>query len=242
MADVTFLLDKETRNLMLESSDRFPGELLREVTDLIGSGRVLGCAKPLELLPPPPVTERGIADAVSVRVHGYYHNSLIEGPGRRSCVLLSGCDLGCRGCWVPHLHPTSSGSLVPADQLAEALLDARYQRDGVSILGGEAFLQPAGLLALVLALRECACPHILVYTGHRYEDLLARAQPEPEVGAVLDSIDMLIDGPYIEALAASAGPWTGSGNQRVLDMAAMRPPSGAGRPSSPLPDYLGESR
>ncbi len=231
MTDVTFFLDGETGNLILETSDRFPRELLREVTDLIGLGRVLGCAKPLDLLPPPPVAVSGLAEAVSVRVHGYYHNSLIEGPGRRSCVLLSGCDLGRRGCWVPHLHPISSGSLVPVDQLADALLDSRYQRDGVSIAGGEPFLQPAGLLTLVCALREGACPHILVYTGHRYEDLLARARLEPEVGAVLDSIDMLIDGPYIEALASSAGPWTGSGNRRVLDMAAMHPPPGASRPS-----------
>lgn len=242
MTEVTFFLDGETGNLMLESSDRFPGELLREITDLIGSGKLLGCAKPLELMPPPSVAERGIAEAVPVRVYGYYHNSLVEGPGRRSCVLLSGCDLGCRGCWVPHLHPLSSGSLVSADRLAEALLDTRYQRDGVSILGGEAFLQPAGLLALVRALRERACPHILVYTGHRYEDLLARARSELEIGAVLDSIDMLIDGAYIETLASSAGPWTGSGNQRVLEMAAMRPPPGSSRPSSPPPDYPGESR
>ena len=33
---------------------------------------------------------------------------------------------------------------------------------------------------------------------------------------------MLIDGPYIEALADRAGPWAGSGNQRVIDLAATR--------------------
>lgn len=33
---------------------------------------------------------------------------------------------------------------------------------------------------------------------------------------------MLVDGPYVEPLAASAGPWTGSGNQRVIDLAATR--------------------
>ncbi|GEM_PF-5011517 len=42
------------------------------------------------------------------------------------------------------------------------------------------------------------------------------------IGAVLEGIDMLIDGPYVEALASSAGPWTGSANQRVIDMVATR--------------------
>ena len=39
---------------------------------------------------------------------------------------------------------------------------------------------------------------------------------------ILDEIDILVDGPYIARLAATAGPWTGSGNQRVIDLVATR--------------------
>jgi len=53
---------------------------------------------------------------------------------------------------IPALHTPEAGTLVPVDCLAEALLDPAYERDGVSILGGEPFLQPEGLLALVRAL------------------------------------------------------------------------------------------
>ena len=53
------------------------------------------------------------------------------------------------------------------------------------------------------------------------------ATHRPAVGAVLDDIQLLVDGPYVAALASSAGPWTGSGNQRVLDLVASR---AAGRP------------
>lgn len=222
MTNLSLILDRETGNLVLEGFDRLPGGLQREITELVGCGEALGCAKPSEVLPPPLLEEGNPAATVSVRVHGYYHNCVIEGPGRRSSVLLSGCDVGCRGCWVPHLWSTSSGSLVPVDLLADALLDPHHRRNGVSILGGEPFLQPAGLLGLVCALRERGCPHLLVYTGRTYEGLLARARSEPAVGAVLDSIDMLIDGPYVEALASGAGPWTGSANQRVIDLPATR--------------------
>jgi anaerobic ribonucleoside-triphosphate reductase activating protein len=157
-----------------------------------------------------------------VRVAGYYHHSLVEGPGRRSSVLLAGCDLACPGCWVPNLHPSGAGSLVPVDIMAAALLDPAHERDGVSILGGEPMLQPEGLLALVRALRSGGCPHIVCYSGRTYEALLRRARLSPAIAHVLDEIEVLIDGPYVAALAERPGPWTGSENQRVIDLAATR--------------------
>ena len=98
-----------------------------------------------------------------------------------------------------------------------------HPRDGISILGGEPFAQPDGLLALVQALRDQGCPHILVYSGYTYEHLRRRARRQSAIGAALDAIDMLVDGPYVEALADGAGPWTGSGNQRVLALTGGHP-------------------
>jgi len=83
--------------------------------------------------------------------------------------------------------------------------------------------QPLGLLALVQALRARNCPHILVYSGYTYERLRRMEKRQPAIGAVLDSIDILVDGPYVERLAAGDGPWTGSGNQRVLVLEAGVP-------------------
>lgn len=111
---------------------------------------------------------------------------------------------------------------VPVDRLAESLLDPGYERDGISILGGEPFQQPGGLLGLVRALRVRGCPHLLCYSGYTYERLRRMTARQPAVGAVLDELDTLVDGPYVAALADGAGPWTGSGNQRVIDLAATR--------------------
>jgi anaerobic ribonucleoside-triphosphate reductase activating protein len=84
-------------------------------------------------------------------------------------------------CVVPRLEITCSitpeswdpagGYLVPAERLADTLLDPLYERDGVTILGGEPFAQSSGLLALVHALRRRGCAHILVYTGYTWEHL-----------------------------------------------------------------------
>jgi anaerobic ribonucleoside-triphosphate reductase activating protein len=116
-----------------------------------------------------------------------------------------------RSSWDP-----SGGYLVPVDRLADALLDPAFERDGISVLGGEPFFQPEGLLALVRALRQRGCRHLLVYSGYTYERLRRAAARQPAIGAVLDEVEILVDGPFIEAMAANAGPWTGSGNQRVI--------------------------
>lgn len=91
-------------------------------------------------------------------------------------------------------------------RLVQALLDPAYQRDGISILGGEPFAQPEGLLATVQALRARGCPHILCYTGYTHERLLRMAEQQPAIDAVLDQVDALLDGPYVAALAGQRGP------------------------------------
>jgi anaerobic ribonucleoside-triphosphate reductase activating protein len=105
-------------------------------------------------------------------------------------------------------------------RLVQALLDPGFERDGISVVGGEPFAQPEGLWALVRALRTHGCEHILAYSGYTYERLRRMAEWQPLIGAVLDDIDMLLDGPYVEKLASGAGPWTGSSNQRVLVLEA----------------------
>ncbi len=202
------------------------------MTAAYGPGVEVGCARPPVVLPPPAVPSQELATQVCLRIAGYYHNALMEGPGRRSSALVQSCPIACDFCWVPHLHDPQGGALVPVARLAAALLDPAYERDGVSLLGGEPFAQPDGLLALVRALRECGCVHILCYSGYTYAALRRRARRQPAIGTVLDEIDMLIDGPYVKDLADSAGPWTGSGNQRVLvlDRGQPRPWAGDGEP------------
>ena len=93
------------------------------------------------------------------------------------------------------------------------------------------FAQPDGLLGLVRALRGRGCGHILCYSGYTYEALRRRAERQAAIAGVLDEIDMLVDGPYVAGLAAGAGPWVGSRNQRVLALEdggmARRPAAGS---------------
>jgi organic radical activating enzyme len=103
---------------------------------------------------------------------------------------------------------------LPVDALLATLLDpVGAPRDGVTISGGEPFLQASALLQL---LRELKARHVhtVVYAGYTLEALGRR--PEPEVRAALRLTDLLVDGPYIAALGDGAGEWRGSRNQRFF--------------------------
>lgn len=211
-----------TGTVLVEEPHRFSDNLRESLAHVFGSAKEIACAAPAEIHPAPIASPAEIAAGPCVRISGYWHNSLIEGPGRRTVAKLQGCPIHCIGCITPDSWDPSLGSLVPVDLLADALLAASYERDGISILGGEPFVQPEGLLALVRALRRRGCQHILAYSGFTYERLRRMAKEEPAVSTILDDIEILIDGPFVAALADAGGPWTGSGNQRVIDLVASR--------------------
>lgn len=222
MPEITFIVDDLCGAMLVEDNQDLSVEALELLRNSFGMAQGIACARPPVIIVPPIFSAEKETNDACVRIAGYYHNSLTEGPGRRSSVLFQFCPLKCKGCYVPQLHSKEAGGLVSVEKLAELLLDPKYERDGVTILGGEPFAQPEGLNALVKALRKQNCSHIACYSGYTLELLLEKAFEQPVIADVLNEIDVLIDGAYVESLASSAGLWTGSGNQRVIDLAATR--------------------
>jgi len=220
MPEITFIVDDLRGAILVEDNPDLSRDIIEHLHEHLGESQEIGCARPLEIIKPVAALSEAAPGDLSVRIAGYYHNSLTEGPGRRSSVLFQYCPLKCKGCWVENLHDEQAGVSVPVADLAEQLLDPNFERDGVSILGGEPFAQAPGLLALVRELREKDCSHIVCYSGYTLEHLQEKAIKQPAIGEVLGEIDVLIDGAYVESLAQSAGLWTGSGNQRVIDLRA----------------------
>ncbi|MCY7374515.1 MAG: radical SAM protein [Pyrinomonadaceae bacterium] len=222
MPEITLIVDDVRGAILVEDNPDLNADAIEHLRETLGESQEIGCARPLEITKPPVSFSKQPTNSISVRIAGFYHDSLTEGPGRRSSVLFQYCPLKCKGCWVENLHDERAGTLIPIAVLAEELLDSKFERDGVSILGGEPFAQPEGLLALVKELRKRSCPHIVCYSGYTLEQLREKSIKQPAIGASLGEIDILIDGAYIESLAQSAGLWTGSGNQRVIDMTETR--------------------
>jgi anaerobic ribonucleoside-triphosphate reductase activating protein len=219
MADeFVLLVDTATGALLVEGPDQLSRQIRDVLETLMGPTQTIGCAAPTDVRTLAPASDDEIAQTDCVRIAGFWHDSLIEGPGRRTVVKLQGCPIRCHRCITPETWGSDGGFVVPVERLVDVLLDPAFDRDGITILGGEPFFQPKALLALVGELRSRGCEHILCYSGYTYEALRLRAEGEPAIGAVLDEIDMLIDGPYVASLADGADPWTGSANQRVLTL------------------------
>jgi anaerobic ribonucleoside-triphosphate reductase activating protein len=222
MPEITFIIDDLRGAFLVEDNPNLSQAAIEHLRTHFGDAQEIGCARPLAIIKPIAGSPKNALENSSVRIAGYYHDSLTEGPGRRSSVLFQFCPLKCKGCWTPQLHSKEAGELISVEKLAELLLDPEYERDGVSILGGEPFAQPDGLYALVKALRSKNCPHIVCYSGYTLEVLREKAVKQPAIGEVLNEIDVLIDGAYVESLSSDAGLWTGSGNQRVIDLPGTR--------------------
>jgi anaerobic ribonucleoside-triphosphate reductase activating protein len=220
----TWILDPASGEIVVEGMTAEEASAL--AGDLLPPPRDVNCARPLTTAPLP---ASGGPGAPSVRVARIYHGSVVDGPGRRSVCQLQGCVRACDLCHVPETHPTGGGSVLPIDCVVSALLDsAGAPRDGVTISGGEPFLQPGGLLRI---LRELKARHVhtVVYTGYMLEGLARRRAPE--VRAALRLIDLLIDGPYVAALGDGAGEWRGSRNQRLIPNPSAFLSAGHGHPT-----------
>jgi len=75
------------------------------------------------------------------------------------------------------------------------------------------FFQPAGLADLLKELKGRDL-HTVVYSGYTLKVLARRS--EREVWEALHLSDLLVDGPFVPALAEGAGEWRGSRNQRLI--------------------------
>ncbi len=135
------------------------------------------------------------------------------GPGLRAVVWFHGCALRCPGCIAKEMNESKENSSWCPDQLARWLLSLP-EIEGVTLSGGDPFDQsPVALQQLLERIRADGRLSILCYTGRTLEQL-ERALPHPLRQSILDCLDVLIDGPYIEALN-DGGIWRGSSNQKI---------------------------
>ena len=134
----------------------------------------------------------------------------MAGPGWRFCVWVQGCSRHCDGCMAEETWAHSSGIAMDTDELFQQI-SATREIEGVTFLGGEPFEQSEALAALVKQ-TQTAGLSVVVFTGFAYGELLRNENPH--IRHVLDGIDMLIDGPFIQEQFDVSRPWVGSTNQQ----------------------------
>lgn len=136
-----------------------------------------------------------------------------EGPGRRAAIWVQGCTFLCPGCCNPEFLRLRERQLISSDELAGRIKHATDQHnlEGITLLGGEPFLQAAGL-ADCARHAQAAGLSVMVFTGFTLEEL--RESPLPGSEDLLASTDVLVDGRYLAERPEEHRRWVGSQNQR----------------------------
>ena len=152
------------------------------------------------------------------RYHNILHDDMRNGDGLRVTIFLSGCNHYCKNCQNPETWDSMSG--IPYDHDAHMEVINQLNQDyisGVTLSGGDP-LNGINVVATDVFVHEIRDLYpnksIWIYTGYRWIDLINR----PRCTGILKCIDVLVDGPFIEALADVKYHWAGSTNQKVIDV------------------------
>jgi anaerobic ribonucleoside-triphosphate reductase activating protein len=134
----------------------------------------------------------------------------VEGPGRRYALWVQGCSIRCAACCNPHFFPAAAGQAVCVSDLLAEVVSVRARIEGLTFLGGEPFEQAAPLAHLAAAARDLGLS-VMAFTGFTLREL--RGRSEPGVHALLEQVDVLVDGPFEAARPERERRWVGSENQ-----------------------------
>jgi anaerobic ribonucleoside-triphosphate reductase activating protein len=148
-----------------------------------------------------------------LNIMGYVDESEVNGPGSRAVVWVQGCLRECPGCFNPESWSFEINQLICVDSLAKKIL-SNPRNTGVTFSGGEPFWQAPALASLARKLKEAGL-NVMSFTGFTLEKLQSEYAP-PGAQVLLEQLDILIDGAFVESLAInSPNSLVSSSNQRV---------------------------
>lgn len=132
------------------------------------------------------------------------------GPGNRYAIWVQGCPFNCKSCTTPEGIPIVQNRLIDINYIIDSIFNNKII-DGITISGGEPFLQASKLYIILKEVRKKRPDlTVIVYTGFQHKNL-----DWIEAQDFLTLIDLLIDGQYVEKLNNNKG-LRGSTNQNFI--------------------------
>lgn len=138
--------------------------------------------------------------------------TMADGPGLRTSIYCAGCEHHCPGCHNPQSWKFENGHKMSIDDLMQVIKDDDISN--VSFSGGDPFYQVEGFTELARRIKTETNKTIWCWTGFTYEEILA----DSHLSMLLPYLDVLVDGPYIEALRDTQLHFRGSSNQRIIHL------------------------
>lgn len=161
-----------------------------------------------------------------------YPESTTDGVGIRYSIYTQGCRGGmfapgvisnCKGCHNPETWSFAADApgsyFVSTDALVEKMQRHKFSWGKLTLCGGDPIWQAPACIELIKKLKELKPDYnVWAYTGLKFEYILASADAKNRWREYLESIDVMIDGPFILAERDITLSWRGSTNQRVIDV------------------------
>lgn len=147
----------------------------------------------------------------SIRISGIESESIVDGEGIRYVIFTQGCPHHCLGCHNPQTHSFDSGKLVLIEDILDDISKRKDWIDGITLSGGEPFCQ-IGQCSIIAKQAQKMGLSVWCYTGYLFEDLYGQGTD------LLKHIDVLVDGPFVQAEKSLELKFKGSRNQRVIDI------------------------
>jgi anaerobic ribonucleoside-triphosphate reductase activating protein len=150
-----------------------------------------------------------------IRLAGFAKESIADGPGFRYTVFAQGCTHNCKNCHNPHTHDVNGGTLYDISEIVSDIKENPLL-DGVTFSGGEPFLQAKEFCVLAKEIKKIASQgtslDIWCYSGFTFEELVKKSY----ASELLENIDVLVDGRFVEELKSYELKFRGSSNQRFI--------------------------
>ena len=137
---------------------------------------------------------------------------MVDGPGFRTSIYCAGCRHQCPGCHNPQSWDFQGGHPMTTDEMMRIIEADPYAN--VTFTGGDPMYQPEGFAELARAIKTRTGKDIWCYTGFTFETLVNN----PRQRALLELVDVLVDGPFIKSLRDESLRFRGSRNQRLVDV------------------------
>lgn len=151
---------------------------------------------------------------MEIRIAGVVNDSIVDGLGCRYTVFTQGCPHHCPGCHNPQSHDFAGGHLQDTDVLVKKIA-ANPLLSGATLSGGEPFCQPEACLDIAKKVHALGM-NVWCYTGYTLEAL--QKEGDSARLALLAEVDVLVDGPFLQAEKSLELKYCGSKNQRLIDV------------------------
>jgi anaerobic ribonucleoside-triphosphate reductase activating protein len=152
------------------------------------------------------------------KIADYKAFNFVDGEGVRNCLYVSGCLFACEGCFNKAVQNFNYGTPFTESLMNQIIEDLSHDYvQGLTLLGGEPFLNTDVCLSVVKRVRETfgSAKDIWSWSGYTFEELLLET---PDKLELLHSIDILVDGRFELAKRNLNLQFRGSSNQRIIDV------------------------